>query len=790
MRFNIHNSKILIATTALLLSVFSSCDKIQGELADYQEQDNPHANFLSQLISPKQEKMKATEISFSPDYKTFTLTVDILQDIGPYELTDTSKVRTEVVETLEGIKLSNLTTPKLIKTKNIESECVQKQDIRLLLLVDLSLPQSDLDAIRSSAKEIKTVFKHDNLFVAFMDSTTLSPTMKLTDYVLDKYFQKSHCNYVRLYRSILQKDDEMRQNEGYWQDAQKKVLIIFSNAKVYHDDSDEPIDPEHYRLQEQLASSGTATTDTTFYTYFVNLKHQQDTFDEDEDNVFLLYCNNNGGTIVKNFHWASFKNDLFNNLHSKTSDYVFSFENPDFKVYRGDNTKLTLKFYDAQTDSLIVSVSTLTVLGELFNPIIVHGHSILFVLLQGLFFGVILLLLLYFVLQIIVPFIKYRIFLHKYVISYTGQNMSFGNKAVAESCYLCKAPFEAGDNIVVKCEHTMHKSCWDENGYHCPEYSDRCKHGSHYFHKENLLDSRNAPFYLKWLIVAIVAATLSWLFFTFSLPHIHPYSLSNIHPFAQPSQLGLLLGFFLTFGISTLTLRPGKDIHAFGRILLRSILVAVACCISFILVNLILYLFDIKHFTFLLNWIPWTASGLIIAFFSHSHIHSFTHSRRFVLLIGILLGFLSMYAWKIFFHYLELDSRVLLLISFCIFSVGLVACMATITTGSERFFLKIQGATKTTDIALYKWFRNNQGKAVTLGKSVDCSLQLSWDIQSEIAPIQAEIRIIKQMPYLIPLEPGVFIHAKPAHVNKKIRLYHGKSFTIGKTTFTYIEKDR
>ena len=94
------------------------------------------------------------------------------------------------------------------------------------------------------------------------------------------------------------------------------------------------------------------------------------------------------------------------------------------------------------------------------------------------------------------------------------------------------------------------------------------------------------------------------------------------------------------------------------------------------------------------------------------------------------------------------------------------------------------------DIALYKWFRNNPDSVVTLGKSVDCSLQLSWDIVSDVAPVQAEIRMQQNNLWLIALEPGVYMQGKPVEPNKRLRLYHGRSFFIGKTTFTYIEKDR
>ena len=65
---------------------------------------------------------------------------------------------------------------------------------------------------------------------------------------------------------------------------------------------------------------------------------------------------------------------------------------------------------------------------------------------------------------------------------------------VAESCYLCKGEFEKGDEVVIKCKHTMHKECWDENEYHCPEHGRHCKEGSHYYNQHNLLDVRNRKY--------------------------------------------------------------------------------------------------------------------------------------------------------------------------------------------------------------------------------------------------------------------------------------------------------
>jgi len=148
-----------------------------------------------------------------------------------------------------------------------------------------------------------------------------------------------------------------------------------------------------------------------------------------------------------------------------------------------------------------------------------------------------------------------------------------------------------------------------------------------------------------------------------------------------------------------------------------------------------------------------------------------------------------MYAWWLFFD-TELDYRVLLLISFIIYAVGLAVSIACISPRSERYFLKTQGAIKEVDIALYKWFRNAPDRAVTLGKSVDCSLQLSWDVMGEVAPVHAEIRLHHKLPYLVALEEGVYSDGRPLKVGRKLWLLHGRSFTIGNTTFTYIEKDR
>jgi len=770
---------LLAVVTACCLT---ACDEV-GQMLD----DNSDSDFLADVFGENRETMKVLDVTFSPDYKTFTMTTNVLRDIGQWELKDSTKNRTEVVETLDGFRHATSSTPRLVSIKNVEADRVYENGIRLLVLVDLSLPQADIDRARFYVGEIRTVFNHDNLFVAFMDGQTVSETMKVTDYVLNNYFKKSATKYVWLYRSMLQKKQEMTSGADPWKGARRLVMVTFAQSNVYDDDTDEPYDPQHYQYEEQLVQE--MPTDSTFTAFFAGIRTQEDT-DEQEENVIGLFCNNHGGSYMHSFNFVSLKKNIYAAYNLTFPDNEFLFENPDYKVYRGDRKHLTLNFYNIAADSLIASASTNVVMGTMYSPIIVHGHSMAFVILQGLMLGFLIFLLAWIVLQFLVPFIRYRLFLHRYITTYTGPGMSFGQKAVGDSCYLCKAPFEVGDDIVVKCEHTMHKSCWDENEYHCPEYSDRCKHGSHYYNRYNLLDGHNAPFFMKWLLIAIAAATVAWLCFTIEAHQGFRFFPDRFlrPPVTQMPTFGLAIGFFLTAGLTILAIRPRTLRQWLSGVLLRAVIAAIGCYLSFLMVNLIILLFDINMFTFLFNWIPWALSAFIIAYCSTFGTR-IAHNKWLVLgTVGLSL--VSMYAWALLFQFMELDYRVSLLYSFIIYAVGLAACIATVAPRSERYFLKVEGAAKGMDIALYKWFRNQSERVVTIGKSVDCTLQLSWDIQGDVAPVHADIRMSHNTPYLSAIEPGILVNGKPLEVGDRVRLHHGKSFTIGMTTFTYIEKDR
>lgn len=780
-------SKLKYFGLACIALILSSCDDLIKKYMDTSDLEN--LDILDSYIGTPKTDMEVTDVLFSPDYKTFTISTRFV-NVGPgFPITDTTLVRTEVKEYIEIIRPTAKSTPRLVQMKNVEGEEVQHYGLRMFVLVDRTLPQEQLEKVQRYVREMRTVFDPNHLHVAFMDGDKISKPYPATDYIIETYFKHVDQPYIYLYRAMQNFYEMIVKREGIWKDAKRCVMVTFATERPYDDNSDTPYDPDHYTYKEKLVRR--PAKDSTFLAYYVEMDAQKNEEENISQSVPYIFCSLNGGEYLTEYNWIEMKRKIYDAFHFNFPDNRFTFVNPDYKVYRGDRKTLILNIYDRKTDKLVASCSTTVKLGSLFKPIIVNGHNIAFVIVQGVLLGLFIFIFVYFMMQVVVPIIRYLIFRHKYVFEYTGSNMSVHNHAVGETCYLCKAPFQPGDKIVAKCEHTMHEQCWEENDYHCPEYSDRCKQGSHYFNKYNLFDPQNASFYMRWVLWAIGASIVSWLVLTLYVQQL------EVGRFVLPSGLvvnmgqvpflGFVMSLCLSFIIAFLAINP-RGLRAWSNVVLRTILASVISYFSFLLVALFISILKITFFLPLLNAIPWIISSFAIVICSTKYTRVVYNKR--VIILSVLIGLLAMLIWNVFYTLSELDYRVVLLYSFLFYYLSLTVSVATAAPRSERYFLKVQGAVKAMDVALYKWLREDPHRAVTIGKSVDCSLQLSWDLQSNIAPVQAEIRLRHKVPYLIPKHPGVFIKQLPLKPNIRIRLVHGRSFRIGKTTFTYIEKDR
>ena len=796
MKNKIQTYLLAIVTTLLL----TGCDQLVSYFATPDNLD-----FIGSSSADQKEIIQVHQVTFSPDYKTFSVTTRMNGDIGPYSLGDSTKVRIEVNSSIGGVSENKYSRPHLTKVINTKAENIAKKEVQVLALIDLTQSQETLDAIKDYLVELSAVFNDSNLYVAFAYGDSISKSLLATDYVLDKHIVSAHQKHVFLYRAIVQKYDEMMSHQGPWANAKRMALLTFSDSEVYDNNTNMPIDPDHYTFEEEMAQRGNHPDPNMTVCYAGMNTSSQDANSQD---ILVLkhFCHMTNGIYMRPYSGNDFKNCILEAFSISPDANEFVFENPDGKVYRGSFETLNVKFYSQQADSLIASFTTLINEGDFYNPIIVHGLARPVVILIGIIIAIVIAGILWLLLQYLVPFIHYKYFCHKYVMRYSGHNMGLGANMVAESCYLCKEPFEVNDEIVVKCSHTMHKECWDENGYHCTEYSDRCKHGSHYYNSKNLSDKHNAPFFTKWVLAGVAATTFAWMQFIFRSHRVTEWlathlsllltgiesgspeatALFNDNPISPLSSFGFSSGFFMTLAVALLSTKLVNVRHNFVSYLLHALVAAILSFLAFLFTNVLVISAGISDYAFLVEWIPWVISAGIIAACG-THGTRVTLRKRLIIPCVLITIFAHYILWMFYSGFL--DYRLMQLHTFLIYGCGLMLCIAMVAPRSERYFLRVEGAVKEMDIAIYKWFRNDPDRVVTIGKSVDCSLQLSWDLMGDIAPIHAEIRMRHNIPYLTAIEDGVIINGKPVEVGREVWLYHGTSFSIANTTFTYFEKD-
>ena len=793
---------------ALMAFCLIGCDEISPD-----EDVNLDDIFSTEPIEDGQKNgdaMKVIGVNFTPGYKQFTLQTGIVRDLGPYALTDTSQVTIKTTESVSGRLNNTQSKPVLVEVKNSEAEEVAKKQIKVLVLVDLAQPQFIVDEERNAVVEMRSVFARDNLFVAFMYGMNVTETMETSDYVLDNYFKTQPDQFKYLYRSLILKKREMADRTGVWADAKKLELVVFSDEKVYGE-NDKPIDPQHFELQTTLVSD-TLTNDSLSISC-VCFKNRGAVLEEDDEakSVIQVVCHNSDGLYMDRFNWINLKGCLLRNNGEMILANEFIFENPDGKVYRGDPHTMRIEVYAKDTNKMIGSATTSIYLGTAYNPVIVNGGNKMWMFLQGIVIGFMVMLFVYLVFQFLIPYIQYLIFKRKYVLKYVPGNMSVGKVLITQSCYFCKARFKEGDTIVAKCSHVMHKSCWDENDHHCPEYGRQCHDGSHYYNYKNLFDPKNASFYMKWILTAILAAISIWLaYMLFVVYNSDDTTRQLVAKMVTPKigiigemamfndvnddvrfipVFGMLTGFFLTLALSALAVRRMQFKRRVLDVVLRAVVVGVISYLIFRLFRSISLAFDLVGVpSAILDCVPWALVASMIVFVST--VGTRIKLKKYVLAIATVLGVVSMYLWSFFFRDItQMDIRVLLLFSNMFLAIGLAVSVAELAPKSEHYFLNIKGAVKEMDVALFKWFINNPDEVVTIGKSIDCSLQMSWDIKGQVAPINAELRMVGDGVRLTAVEDGVKVGEKPLSVGHSVWLYHNMQFSIGDTTFTYVERD-
>lgn len=783
---------------------------------------------LDSTVSKKPVECEVRKLYTSNDYKYMDITMKLGRSTGGLELSDTAAVRVGISQKAglsRGVMMDDSRPPILLGIRNVAKEQIAASPVKMLMLVDLSLPQSLVDSQLEDVRQARTLLNANQLYVAFMQGDQVSETYEATDYILDNYFKHQNAQFTYLYRSVLTKLQEMTDSTSVFSDAVHKGLIVLTNGKTYNEDR--PIDPRHFDMQQRLAEIVPLLQQQYLSVYYSLVAEQPSTSvpapstsanvlarqgasgSQQELGMLRLLVSQTTGLAQNSFEWPALRDDFMKDHQMDFDDYQISLMMPDNKVFRGNHMELNLDFFNRRTNEKVTTCKVDYSFGSVFYPIIIGGKSLPEIIMRGYLVTICLLMGIWLTLQIVVPWIRYRIFLRRHVVRYTGSQMSKDGIMLAESCYLCKAPFEVGDEIVTKCEHVMHKDCWDENGYQCPEHGRNCRHGSHYYNFHNLLDHNNATFYMDWILGGILAGLLAWMFFMWRM-HLDSTPLVtkivffvfgikegtleaeqfllnySVHLDFQPS-FGFCISFFTTFVLSMLSLRHVKWRKRIVNMFLRAVIAGILGYQSFATGCMLAIMMDIKTNSLLLDCLPWILMTIVIMYCVTWHTR--VRIRLLWFIIACFLGLFSMYIWMLFYQDTLVDFRLFVLLSFLFTSTVIAVCIAFEAPKSEHYFLQVRGAIKPLEIALYKWLRADPSAVVTLGQSVDCSIQLSWDIAGDVAPVHAEIFQRRGVVCLKALEKGVLLGDNPLQEGDSEPLSHGVTFTIGNTFFTYVEKD-
>lgn len=436
--------------------------------------------------------------------------------------------------------------------------------------------------------------------------------------------------------------------------------------------------------------------------------------------------------------------------------------------------------------------STVSIFAELLVALLVT------VLTFGFFF---------FVMKIAVPYVRFLAFRSKYYRKYQPEE-----NVQRRICHYCKQELRPGQIIVARCNHWMHRHCWEENGYKCAEFGQNCKTGI-----QEHIDWRNL-FTLASIkessqtIAGVLAGLVSWLVYeicgrggfkglsegivglVFKGTDTQGSLVSDcVTRTSSFLMIGLLLGFFIS-----LVFRFKDDIrNKTWRIWLKIIGLSAMTGA----VGMLAFAIGADIFCLILSWtgktyIPWYCSLPAYILFSISVSLALTVKSSIPVksaLIGgtvsVAIGFLVLYFTRFTSARYEWLN---MLLDFIIYGGGLGASLVTVRLLAEKYFLVIQNGVKAGQrIPIHKWMNaTGGGNKVSIGMTGECEIQMNWEKSNKVAKEHAQMYIDheKMLPVIKPMATGVLYNScAELPVNRAAVLSNGDTFRIGDTIFKYEE---
>lgn len=780
-------------------------------------------------------QMKDISLNLSPNGKTFVINMELSDSISHSMIMMNQHIDSFAIEEKSSAYWDeDRVQPKIVK---VEEEHQHSFDsIHTLVIVDLTLSQEKIDAQRKAVTSLYRTTFNNNLHIRFAGNGKLSELMPVSNFVLENMFVAQR-NENYLYRDIIEQyniiryDKRHRYGEESWSDIpnDKKILFLFSDEETYRNGL--PIDDSHYERQQQLHWLGLeAQADSTVRVpfYYVSFNDpdnpdETDTPDDTDGNILSTrmrlknFCEMTGGKYFSAFNYSDIFDQVSLLQNIRNLKYRITLENPDRKTYIGSLTTLKLSVYTG--GELLGEGRMFYSLSHFYDPLYVNFQLSGKIIFMGIIYTLLLAAIVYICMQIIYPYIKYTFkFKKRYVTQFTDEFMVYDGNIVEQECYYCKGRFVKGDEIVTKCKHTTHLQCWKENKYRCPEYGENCKEGRFYYNQDNLFDIQNAPIVMRWLLYCIGTALVVWVSYLFikrvdmpiidqlfidtlafidSLEILDTHLSGNVSSGRYLYKYGFTICFWTSLVLGFLSTKDNSINHKIAIRLAMSLLSGLGGAFVFFIYAIITTPADSYNNSLFLVLFIWMFNSLIITV-TATYATSIIVRRIFLsvsittFLAVLSLGILSVYSLN------RLDCYYIQLIFNTIYCIGFAISFAFTKPISRRYFLRIEGCVKPMDVALFKWFNGHspryslneqlKDEEVLIGSSIDCSIHLDWDLYKFIAPIHASVRKINNALYVI-AHDDMKIDQRPAKLEKRYRLYHKTTFEIGKTKFTYLEKD-
>lgn len=411
------------------------------------------------------------------------------------------------------------------------------------------------------------------------------------------------------------------------------------------------------------------------------------------------------------------------------------------------------------------------------------------------------------IMRIVVPYIRFLSFKSKYYKKYQPEE-----NVQRRICHYCKQDLRPGQIIVTKCNHWMHKHCWEENGYKCAEFGQNCKTGIQEHIEWKQLFKINTLKECSQTIAGILAGLISWIIYEFcgrgGFMGLSKFIVGLVFSetetqasFIQDCEMrtssflmiGLLLGFFISLVFRYKDDIRNKNWKIWLKIIGLSVLTGA--------IGMLAFAIGADLFCLILSWsgktyIPWYCSLPAYILFSISVSLALTIKSSIPIKSALIGGTVSAFIGFIVLYFSKFTSGsyewLNMLLDFIIYGGGLGASLITVRMLAEKYFLVIQNGVKAGQrIPIHKWMNaTGGGNKVSIGMTGECEIQMNWEKSNKVAKEHAQLFIDheKNLPVIKPLATGVLYNTRAElPVNRISILSNGDTFKIGDTIFKYEE---